>query len=85
MRPDGRVCMAGFLGGAKPIAVFDPPMKMPSGVHLSFFASAFTFGNADYPLSAIPPQQMVDRAASGADRQSPRASSASTRSRTRTG
>lgn len=71
VRPDGRVCMAGFLGGAKPIAAFDPLMNMPSGVHLSFFASAFTFGNADYPLSAIPLQQMVDRAASGAYKAKP--------------
>jgi NADPH:quinone reductase-like Zn-dependent oxidoreductase len=32
---------------------------------LSFFASAFTFGNADYPLTDIPLQQIVDRAAVG--------------------
>ena len=71
VRPDGRVCMAGFLGGGAPIAAFDPLMNMPSGVHLSFFASAFTFGNADYPLSAIPLQRMVDRAASGAYKAKP--------------
>ena len=50
-RPDGRVCMAGFLGGGEPLAGFDPLLHMPSGVHLSFFASAFTFGNAG--LSAV--------------------------------
>ena len=64
-RPDGRVCMAGFLGGAEPLAGFDPLLHMPSGVHLSFFASAFTFGSPDYPLSDIPLQQMIDRAANG--------------------
>ena len=64
-RPDGRVCMAGFLGGGAPLAGFDPLMHMPSGVHLSFFASAFTFGSADYPLSGVPLQQMIDRAARG--------------------
>ena len=65
IRPDGRVCMAGFLGGGEPIASFDPLFHLPSGVHLSFFASAFTFGNADYPLSDIPFQSIVDRAAEG--------------------
>ncbi|HLH87602.1 MAG TPA: zinc-binding dehydrogenase [Xanthobacteraceae bacterium] len=71
VRPDGRVCMAGFLGGAAPLAAFDPLMHMPSGVHLSFFASAFTFGNDDYRLVDIPLQAIVDRAASGAYRARP--------------
>jgi NADPH:quinone reductase-like Zn-dependent oxidoreductase len=65
VRPDGCVCMAGFLGGAEPLAGFDPLLHMPSGVHLSFFASAFTFGNADYPLTDVPLQQMIDRVADG--------------------
>jgi NADPH:quinone reductase-like Zn-dependent oxidoreductase len=64
-RPDGRVCMAGFLGGGAPIAAFDPLLHMPSGVQLSFFASAFTFGNADYPLSDVPLQQIIARVADG--------------------
>ena len=64
-RPDGRVCMAGFLGGGAPLAGFDPLLHMPSGVHLSFFAIAFTFGNSDYPLTDVPLQQMIDRAADG--------------------
>lgn len=54
VRPDGRVCLAGES--------FDPLRRMPSGVHLSFFASAFTFGNPEYPLSGIPFQTIVDRA-----------------------
>jgi NADPH:quinone reductase-like Zn-dependent oxidoreductase len=65
VRPDGRVCMAGFLGGGAPIAAFDPLMHLPSGVQLSFFASAFAFGMPDYPLSGIPFQAIVDRAARG--------------------
>jgi NADPH:quinone reductase-like Zn-dependent oxidoreductase len=44
---------------------------MPRGVHLSFFASAFTFGNDDYRLVDIPLQAIVDRAASGAYRARP--------------
>jgi NADPH:quinone reductase-like Zn-dependent oxidoreductase len=65
LRPDGRACMAGFLGGGEPIPAFDPLQHMPSGVHLSFFASAFTFGNADYPLAEIPFQNFIDQAARG--------------------
>jgi NADPH:quinone reductase-like Zn-dependent oxidoreductase len=65
VRADGRVCMAGFLGGGAPISPFDPLFHMPSGVQLSFFASTFTFGNQEYPLSDIPFQQIVDRAATG--------------------
>jgi NADPH:quinone reductase-like Zn-dependent oxidoreductase len=65
VRPDGRVCMAGFLGGGEPIPNFNPLFHMPSGVHLSFFASAFTFGNADYPLSDIPFQELMNQAARG--------------------
>jgi NADPH:quinone reductase-like Zn-dependent oxidoreductase len=65
VRPDGRVCLAGFLGGGAPIEGFNPLMHMPSGVQFSFFASAFTFGSSDYPLEQIPFQTVVDRAAEG--------------------
>src|SRR5262249_21153799 len=71
VRPDGRVCMAGFLGGGAPIAAFDPLLHMPSGVQLSFFASAFTYGNRDYPLADIPFQSIVARAAKGIYRARP--------------
>jgi len=71
VRPDGRVCMAGFLGGGDPIAAFNPLLHMPSGVHFSFFASAFTYGNQDYPLSDIPFQQIAERAAAGVYRAKP--------------
>jgi NADPH:quinone reductase-like Zn-dependent oxidoreductase len=70
-KPDGRVCIAGFLGGGEPIPAFNPLLQMPSGVQLSFFASAFTFGNADYPLSNIPFQAIVDRVAAGAYKAKP--------------
>jgi len=65
VRPRGRVCLAGFLGGGDPIAQFNPLLHMPSGVHLSFFGSAFVTGTSEYPLSDIPFQAIVDRAASG--------------------
>ena len=44
---------------------------MPSGVHLSFFASAFTFGSSEYPLSHIPFQTIVDRVEKGVYRAKP--------------
>ncbi len=59
-RRGGRVCMAGFLGGHEPLAAFDPLHHLPSGRHLSFFGSAFVFGTAEFPLSDIPFQRMVD-------------------------
>jgi NADPH:quinone reductase-like Zn-dependent oxidoreductase len=71
VRPDGGVCMVGFLGGGGPISSFDPLLHMPSGVHLSFFASAFTFGNSEYPLSDIPFQAIVNRAQKGVYRAKP--------------
>jgi len=53
VRYQGRVAMAGFLGGGDPIS-FNPLTDLPSGVQLSFFASAFKFGTPDLPLSRIP-------------------------------
>jgi NADPH2:quinone reductase len=55
--------MARFLGGGDPIASFNPLLHMPSCVHFSFFASAFTYGLPDYPLSDIPFQTIIDRVA----------------------
>lgn len=60
----GYVCLAGFLGGLAPLEQFNPLNQMPSGVHLSFFGS-FEFGNANYPLSIIPMQQLVDAVTAG--------------------
>ena len=70
-RRGGRVCMAGFLGGVDPIENFNPLVHMPSGRHLSFFASAFVYGTPEYPLSDIPFQTIIDRAESGAYRSKP--------------
>jgi NADPH:quinone reductase-like Zn-dependent oxidoreductase len=64
VRYRGRVAMAGFLGGGDPLSL-DPLMQMPSGMHFSFFASAFVFGNADLPLSHIPFAEFVTRADRG--------------------
>ena len=64
-RRGGRVCLAGFLGGAEPIAALDPLQHLPSGRHLSFFASAFVYGTPEYPLTDIPFQRLVDWAEAG--------------------
>jgi NADPH:quinone reductase-like Zn-dependent oxidoreductase len=64
-RRGGRVCLAGFLGGLAPIASFNPLTQMPSGVQFSFFGS-FVLGRPEFPLSDIPFQAIVDRAATGA-------------------
>jgi NADPH:quinone reductase-like Zn-dependent oxidoreductase len=61
----GRVAMGGFLGGGAPLTI-DPLLQMPSGVHFSFFASAFAFG-VQVPLSEIPFADFVARADRGPD------------------
>ena len=43
---------------------------MPSGVHFSFFGS-FMFGAAEFPLSEVPMQAIVDRVAAGAYKAKP--------------
>ena len=63
-RRGGRVCLAGFLGGLAPIDSFNPLLQMPSGVHFSFFGS-FVFGTPGSPLSDVPLQTIVNRAAAG--------------------
>jgi NADPH:quinone reductase-like Zn-dependent oxidoreductase len=60
----GRVCLVGFLGGGGPLAL-EPVFQMPSGVHLSVFASALVTGTPAFPLSEIPFQVIVDRVAAG--------------------
>lgn len=66
----GRVCIAGFLGGLSPIPAFNPLLQMPSDVQLSFFGS-FVFGTPEFPLSDVPLQGIVDRAASGSYKAKP--------------
>jgi NADPH:quinone reductase-like Zn-dependent oxidoreductase len=65
VRAGGRLVQVGFLGGLAPIEAFNPLVDLPTGVHLSFYASAFVLGTADYPLSEIPLKEIYDRVASG--------------------
>lgn len=65
VRARGRVCQIGFLGGPAPVTDFDLLSDLPTGVQLSFFASAFVFGTPDYPLSAVPFADIIAKAESG--------------------
>ena len=64
LKRGGRACLVGFLGGGGPLAI-EPVFQMPSGRHLSVFASALVTGEPDFPLSEIPFQTIVDRVAGG--------------------
>ena len=60
----GHACVVGFLGGGGPLSL-EPVFQMPSGRHLSVFASALVTGMPEFPLAEIPFQTIVDRAAAG--------------------
>jgi NADPH:quinone reductase len=60
----GGACLVGFLGGGGPLSV-EPVFQIPSGRSLSVFASALVTGSAEFPLSEIPFQDIVDRVAAG--------------------
>jgi NADPH:quinone reductase len=64
VRPGGRVCQMGFLGGLDPVEDFNPIADMPGGVQFSFFGS-FYLGTDRYPLAAIPLAEMVAKAEAG--------------------
>jgi NADPH:quinone reductase len=64
LRRHGHACLVGFLGGGGPLTL-EPVFQIPSGRHLSVFASALVTGTAEFPLSEIPFQAIVDRAAQG--------------------
>lgn len=70
VRRDGRLCLAGWLGGLDPIEGpgpkpgFNPLLQMASGVHFSFFGS-FVFGTEAFPVSDVPLREIVDKAAEG--------------------
>jgi NADPH:quinone reductase-like Zn-dependent oxidoreductase len=65
VRPGGRVCQLGFLGGLEPVAGFDPIADLPTGVQLSFYGSAFVLGTDGFPLADIPLQEMIGKAEAG--------------------
>ncbi|WP_329199705.1 MULTISPECIES: zinc-binding dehydrogenase [unclassified Streptomyces] len=65
VRPRGRVCQLGFLGGFEPVRDFDPLADLPSGVQLSFFGSAFVLGGPDFPLSDVPLDAIFAKVESG--------------------
>jgi NADPH2:quinone reductase len=65
LRRGGHACLVGFLGGGGPLAL-EPVFQMPSGAHLSVFASALVTGTPAFPLSEIPFQTIVGRVAEGA-------------------
>jgi NADPH:quinone reductase-like Zn-dependent oxidoreductase len=70
LRRGGHACLVGFLGGGGPLAL-EPVFQMPSGTHLSVFASALVTGTQEFPLSEIPFQTIVDRVAEGAYKAKP--------------
>jgi len=53
VRPGGRVCQLGFLGGLEPVTDFNPITDLPTSVQLSFYGSAFVLGTDRFPLADI--------------------------------
>jgi NADPH:quinone reductase len=70
LRRGGHACLVGFLGGGGPLTM-EPVFQMPSGTHLSVFASALVTGTPEFPLSEIPFQTIVDRVTDGTYRAKP--------------
>jgi NADPH:quinone reductase-like Zn-dependent oxidoreductase len=66
VRPRGRVCQLGFLGGFDPVRDFDPIADLPSGVRLSFFGSAFVLGTPAFPLADVPLDEIYAKVEAGA-------------------
>ncbi|MEU9181539.1 zinc-binding dehydrogenase [Streptomyces sp. NPDC048550] len=66
VRPRGRVCQLGFLGGFEPVRDFDPIADLPTGVQLSFFGSAFVLGSPEFPLADVPLDAIYAKVESGA-------------------
>lgn len=64
VRRGGHVCQVGFLGGGGPLSL-EPVFQIPSGTHLSVFASALVTGTSEFPLSEIPFEAIVGRVAEG--------------------
>lgn len=66
VRPRGRVCQLGFLGGFDPVRDFDPIADLPTGVQLSFFGSAFVLGGPEFPMADVPLDAIYAKVESGA-------------------
>jgi NADPH:quinone reductase len=64
LRRGGTVCQVGFLGSGGPLTI-EPVFQIPSGRHLTTFASAIVTGSAEFPLSEIPFHEIMDRIAAG--------------------
>lgn len=71
VRPRGRVCQLGFLGGFEPVRDFDPIADLPSGVRLSFFGSAFVLGSPQFPLGDVPLDEIYAKVDAGVLRARP--------------
>ncbi len=71
VRPHGRVCQLGFLGGLAPLAAFDPIADLPTGVQLSFYGSAFVLGTEQFPLTEIPLADIIAKTEAGRYRAKP--------------
>lgn len=71
VRAPGRVCQIGFLGGFAPVPDFDPIADLPTGVQLSFFASAFVLGTPAFPLTGIPLDEIYAKVEAGTLRAGP--------------
>jgi NADPH2:quinone reductase len=59
IKPKGAVCLAGFLGGLKPIENFQPIFQLPNSIRLTTIASAFSFGQPGFEFADIPLQQII--------------------------
>ncbi|MDB5145331.1 MAG: NADPH:quinone reductase-like Zn-dependent oxidoreductase [Mucilaginibacter sp.] len=59
IKPKGAVCVAGFLGGLKPIENFQPIFQLPNSIRLTTIASAFSFGQPGFEFAGIPLQQII--------------------------
>jgi len=62
---DGRLCQVGFLGGLGPVPDFVPLLDLPTGVHLSLYASACVLGSPAYPLAEVPLEAIFEQMAAG--------------------
>jgi len=70
LRRNGHACLVGFLGAGGPLTL-EPVFQIPTGRHLSVFASALVTGSGEFPLSEIPFLEIVDRVATGAYKAKP--------------